>query len=69
MIEIRVGKDLFGHFILTPASKNFAFNMLAEASTPSLGRLASPIQLVHTANMVSLTFNLQLIALFSLIQF
>ena len=67
MIKIRVGKDLLGHFILTPASENFASNMHDEASTSSLGRLASTIQLVPAANTFSLTFNLQLISLFFLI--
>lgn len=69
MIEIRVGKDLLGHFSLTPASENFASNMQDEASTPSLGRLASTIQLVHAANSFSLTFNVQLVSLFFLIPF
>lgn len=67
MIEIKVGKDLLGHFILTSASENFVSNMQDEASTPSPGRLASTIQLVRAANTFSLTFNLQLISLFFLI--
>lgn len=31
MIEIRAGKDLLGHFILTPASESFASHMQASA--------------------------------------
>lgn len=67
MIEIRVGKDLLGHFIPTPARENFAFNKQDEVSTPSLGRLASTIQSVHAANTFSLPFHLQSTALFFLI--
>lgn len=67
MIEIRVGKDLLGHFTLTPASDSVV-SKLDEAPTPSFGRLVSTIQLIHTANSFSLTFNSQLTALFFLIQ-
>lgn len=68
MIGIRVGKDLLGHFTLTPASDSVVPNKLDEASAPPFGRLASTIQLNHTANSFSLTFNSQLTALFFLIQ-
>lgn len=68
MIEIRVGKDLLGHFTLTLASGCVASNKLDEASAPSFGRLASTIQLIHSANTFSLAFNSQLTALFFLIQ-
>lgn len=64
MIEISVGKDLLGHFTPAPANEGFVSNMLDEASTPSLGRLASTIQLVRTASPFSLTPYLQFIALF-----
>ena len=69
MIEIGVGKDLLGHFSLTLASDCAASNKQDEASAPSFGRLASTIQLIHTANTFSLTFNSQLTALFFIIQF
>lgn len=69
MIKIGVGKDLLGHFSLTLASDCAASNKQDEASAPSFGRLASTIQLIHTANTFSLTFNSQLTALFFLIQF